>query len=143
MDSLKKLKMSADYHAGNILLKRNEQLDKQRRTRLKFVRQLNIIFAAVLRIMATSVPVFASGESYDTAALFGRLLGIVVSLFRWVGIVLLVWGVCQFLLAIKRSDSESKSDAIQTIVCAVALIVIRTLIDALGLGVDISEPDNM
>ncbi len=143
MDSLKKLKMSADYHAGNILLKRNEQLDKQRRTRLKFVRQLNIIFAAVLMIMATSVPVFASGESYDTAALFGRLLGIVVSLFRWVGIVLLVWGVCQFLLAIKRSDSESKSDAIQTIVCAVALIVIRTLIDALGLGVDISEPDNM
>lgn len=135
--------MSADYHAGNMLLKSDEHREKQRKTRMKFARQFNMIFIAVLMIMVTSVPVFAAGGSYDTGALFGRLLGIVVSLFRWVGIVLLVWGVCQFLLAIKRSDSESKSDAIQTIVCAVALIVLRTLVDALGLGVEITEPDNM
>ena len=63
-----------------------------------------------------------------------KLILILCDVFRYVGIALFVWGVIQFILAVKRTDAESKSDALQTCLAGVALIAIKTLVLFLGIG---------
>lgn len=39
-----------------------------------------------------------------------------------------------FVLATKRSDADSKADAVQTAVCGIALMSIALIVNALGIG---------
>ena len=101
---------------------------------------------ACLLLMISCVPAFAAappttpgGTGGNTANLMGQLVGIIVTMFRWVGIMLLVWGITQFVMAVKRTDSESKSDAIQTIICAIVLMALKTIVTNLGLGITVSD----
>ena len=76
------------------------------------------------------------------SGLIGNIVAIILAMFRWVGIVLLVWGVAQFIMAIKRTDAESKSDAIQTIICSIVLISLKSVIEGLGIdGLTIGSAD--
>ena len=104
-------------------------------------KSLNIMMMAIMFIMMSGVLTFASSTSNGSASkLIGGIVGIILSMFRWVGVVLLVWGVAQFVMAIKRTDAESKSDAIQTIICAIVLISLKTVITALGIdGLSITD----
>lgn len=45
-----------------------------------------------------------------------------------------VWAIIQFVLATKRSDADSKADAVQTAVCGIALMSIALIVNALGIG---------
>lgn len=82
-------------------------------------------------------PVYA-GE-VDPDAMVGNLVGIVCSIFRYIGILLLVWGVGQLVLAFKNEDADSKSRAMMLIVASIILIALKSLIEALGLGITIGE----
>ena len=61
-----------------------------------------------------------------------NLILILCDIFRYVGIALFVWGAIQFILSVKRTDAESKSDAMQTAIVGIALISVRFIVDALG-----------
>lgn len=80
----------------------------------------------------SATPVMAAGDT-SVDSLIGTIVGIILTMFRYVGIVLLVWGVAQFVMAMKRSDSESKGDAIQTIIAAIVLIGLKTVVTSLGI----------
>ena len=72
--------------------------------------------------------------------MISNIVAIILAMFRWVGVVLLVWGVAQFIMAIKRTDAESKSDAIQTIICAIVLISLKTVIESLKIdGLEVKD----
>lgn len=58
---------------------------------------------------------------------------IILKLFRWGGMLLIIWGICQFVLSIKKADADSKSDAIHTIICAIALIMLELIIYKTGI----------
>lgn len=93
--------------------------------------------ALSLAIMsAAATPVFAApgASSSGAGVAMSNLISIVLSIFRYVGIALFAWGAIQFILATKRSDADSKADAIQTAMCGIALILVKTVIMALGLG---------
>ena len=55
-------------------------------------------------------------------------------IFMFVGAVIFVWAIIQFILATKRSDADSKADAVQTAVCGIALMGIALIVNALGIG---------
>ena len=97
----------------------------------------------------TSTSVLKTFTTYDELfsklmkdSRFTNIVAIILAMFRWVGIVLLVWGVAQFIMAIKRTDAESKSDAIQTIICSIVLISLKSVIEGLGIdGLTIGNAD--
>lgn len=76
---------------------------------------------------------FASGTSAKT--LVTNMLGYVFAIFKYIGWLLLAWGIGQLVLAFKNEDADSKSRAMMLIVVAIILTVIGTIFNGLSLGV--------
>lgn len=86
----------------------------------------------VLGTMMFMVPAFAKTISAtDTMA---NLISLMCSMFKYVGAAIFVWAIIQFILATKRSDADSKADAVQTAVCGIALMGIAIIVKNLGIG---------
>ncbi len=81
------------------------------------------------------LPVFAATGAAATGAsdVMSKLIGLMCSMFRYVGTAIFIWAIIQFVLATKRSDADSKADAVQTAVCGIALMAIGTIVQNLGL----------
>lgn len=141
MNFLSSMKNSAELTCGKIMLKKNEMEEKRKKTMLICGKAINVMMMAFMFIMMSGMATFAAGNS-TASSLIGNIVAIILAMFRWVGVVLLVWGVAQFIMAIKRTDAESKSDAIQTIICSIVLISLKTIIDGLGIdGLTIGNAD--
>ena len=78
------------------------------------------------------IPAFADAPS--AANTMVRLINLILSMFKYVGVAIFVWAVIQFVLATKRSDADSKADAVQTAVCGIALISIAAIVNAMGIA---------
>lgn len=94
---------------------------------------VNITCAAAMAGLV-AVPAFAATDTATAQGAVFSLINIMLSIFRYVGIALFVWGVIQFILATKRSDADSKADAIQTALCGIALMFIGLIVGGLGIG---------
>lgn len=94
---------------------------------------VNITCAAAMASLV-AVPAFAATDTATAQGAVFSLINIMLSIFRYVGIALFVWGVIQFILATKRSDADSKADAIQTALCGIALMFIGLIVGGLGIG---------
>lgn len=141
MNFLSSMKNSAELTCGKIMLKKNEMEEKRKKTMLICGKSMSVMMMALMFIMMSGMTTFAAGNS-TASSLIGNIVAIILAMFRWVGVVLLVWGVAQFIMAIKRTDAESKSDAIQTIICSIVLISLKTIIDGLGIdGLTIGNAD--
>lgn len=79
---------------------------------------------------------FASGAGGGSAkTLVTNMLGYVFTIFKYIGWLLLAWGIGQLVLAFKNEDADSKSRAMMLIVVAIILTVIGTIFNGLKLGV--------
>lgn len=89
----------------------------------------------VLGSMMFMLPVFAEtvGSATGTTVM-SKLIGLMCSMFRYVGTAVFVWAIIQFVLATKRSDADSKADAVQTAVCGIALMSIGFIVKNMGLS---------
>ena len=85
----------------------------------------------VLGSMMFIMPAFAAVSASDTMK---NLISLMCSMFKYVGAAIFVWAIIQFILATKRSDADSKADAVQTAVCGIALMGIALIVNALGIG---------
>lgn len=86
----------------------------------------------VLGSMIFIIPAFADAPSASET--MTNLINLMCSMFKFVGAAIFVWAVIQFILATKRSDADSKADAVQTAVCGIALMGIAAIVTALGIG---------
>ena len=99
-----------------------------------------MLFMTFYSVFIYAMPVVASETNASASGAMGNLLGVIATIFRYVGIALFAWGAIQFILATKRSDGDSKADAIQTAMCGIALMLIKTILSKLGLGdVEVSD----
>ena len=73
------------------------------------------------------IPAFAAVEAMS------NLISLMCSMFKFVGAAIFVWAIIQFILATKRSDADSKADAVQTAVCGIALMAVAAIVKNLGL----------
>lgn len=96
----------------------------------------------VLGTMMFALP--ASAKTVSASATMANLISLMCSMFKYVGAAIFVWAIIQFILATKRSDADSKADAVQTAVCGIALMGIVVIINALGVGnaIDAGETTN-
>ena len=88
-------------------------------------------------IHAGIIPTFAGPTAVNPDEMVGNLIGIVCSIFTYIGILLLVWGIGQLVLAFKNEDADSKSRAMMLLIASVVLMSVRTIITNLGLGITI------
>lgn len=79
-----------------------------------------------------------SGGGTSAKTLVTNMLGYVFAIFKYIGWLLLAWGIGQLVLAFKNEDADSKSRAMMLIVVAIILTVIGTIFNGLGLGVTAS-----
>ena len=93
----------------------------------------------VLGTMMFMVPAFAKAPSATKT--MTNLISLMCSMFKFVGAAIFVWAIIQFILATKRSDADSKADAVQTAVCGIALMGIAAIVTALGIGSAIDDDD--
>ena len=99
-------------------------------------RALKIVSGSMAAAGLVAMP-FASASA---EALVKNLLGYVFAIFKYIGWLLLAWGIGQLILAFKNEDADSKSRAMMLLVVAVILTVIGTIFNSvLGLNVDTNK----
>lgn len=102
-----------------------------------------VLFALLMMTLGTLMfvlPAFADAPSASTV--MTNLINLMCSMFKYVGAAIFVWAVIQFILATKRSDADSKSDAVQTAVCGIALMGIAGVVSIMGIGQAIDKGEN-
>lgn len=110
---------------------------KRKRT-INWRRVITCLMMMALGVFMFAFPAFATsgGGSGDGSAgtLITNLINLMCSMFKFVGAAVFVWAVIQFILATKRSDADSKADAVQTAVCGIALVCVAAIVDKLGIN---------
>ena len=99
-----------------------------------------VIYAAIL---AAIMPVFYVGTNYcsrvsvntnaTTENVLGGVIGVIIEIAKYVGIVLAISGVFMLILAYKDDNADGQSRAVRLVVVAVALLGLRTLLKVTGL----------
>lgn len=101
---------------------------------LKKLKEKTVIAKTSLALSVASIGAINSPFAVTNAnadSLMKSIIDKLLTLVVYVGVILAVWGIVQFFLALKNEDSDSKSRAGMTIVAGVALITIKTIISGL------------
>lgn len=106
-------------------------MQNKAKRKIDYKRVLWCLAMMVLGMAMFIVPAFADTPTAGKTMM--SLISLMCSMFKYVGVAIFVWAIIQFILATKRSDADSKADAVQTAVCGIALIAVGAVIDALGI----------
>lgn len=115
-------------------------MQNKAKRKIDYKRVLWCLAMMVLGTMMFAMPVFA--KTVNASDTMVKLISLMCSMFKYVGAAIFVWAIIQFILATKRSDADSKADAIQTAVCGIALMGIVLVVNALGIGTAIDSSEN-
>lgn len=115
--------------------RRKKEMQSKAKRKIDYKKVLWCLAMMALGTAMFMLPVFAAGSSTPPSAgkTMGALISLMCSMFKYVGVAIFVWAIIQFILATKRSDADSKADAVQTAVCGIALIAVATIITNLGI----------
>lgn len=123
------------------------------KTKLQKVREMcttkNFLIFSIVAIVVFSfmfmmtVPIFAQADSNGTLnQIVGTVVGIVKTAALYIGIIVVIWGVFQIILAMRREDSEGISKQVTTIVIGSLLVAfgafINKILSALGVGINVN-----
>lgn len=99
---------------------------------------------AVMVGMSQVMPVFCAlnPEGIDIETIIGSILGIILTIAMYVGVVLLTYAVFQLVMSFKNDDAEGKSRATQLLVVSAVLIGLKKLMSVLlsKIGITIVMP---
>lgn len=99
---------------------------------------------AVMVGMSQVMPVFCAlnPDGIDIETIIGSILGIILTIAMYVGIVLLTYAVFQLVMSFKNDDAEGKSRATQLLVVSAVLIGLKKLMSVLlsKIGITIVMP---
>lgn len=84
---------------------------------------------ALTAVAASAMPMTVSANG---GQLMGKLLEVIVMIFRYIGILLLAWSIGMLVLAFKNEDADSKSRAMMLLVVSIVLIGIEGILNIVG-----------
>ncbi len=91
------------------------------------VRNFLCIALAVVILCSSIFSVALAAGSAES--IIGKVLGIVLKIFMYIGIVLLVWSIGMLILSFKNEDADSKTRAIMLLIVSIVLIALKPLVD--------------
>ena len=124
-----------------VFKKQEEDMKQKNKRKVNWRRIWLSLMMMVLGIMMFAFPAFATTSKVSANEVMLNLISLMCSMFKYVGAAIFVWAIIQFVLATKRSDADSKADAIQTAVCGIALMGISGIVSMLGIGSAIDSGD--
>ena len=104
-----------------------------------------VLWCLAMMALGTAMFIIPAFAAVEAKSVMSNLISLMCSMFKFVGAAIFVWAVIQFMLATKRSDADSKADAVQTAVCGIALMAVAAIVKNLGLDntvIDIEKIDD-
>ena len=116
------------------------QMHKHKKKKINCMKLVICFVMMLLGSVMFIIPAFAAAPNANEAMV--KLINLMLSMFKYVGAAIFVWAIIQFILATKRSDADSKADAVQTAVCGIAMMSIKTIVVGLGITDAIDGADS-
>ena len=104
-----------------------------------------VLWCLAMMALGTAMFIIPAFAAVEAKSVMSNLISLMCSMFKFVGVAIFVWAIIQFILATKRSDADSKADAVQTAVCGIALMAVAAIVKNLGLDntvIDTSKIDD-
>lgn len=104
-----------------------------------------VLWCLAMMALGTAMFIIPAFAAVEAKTVMSSLISLMCSMFKFVGAAIFVWAIIQFILATKRSDADSKADAVQTAVCGIALMAVAAIVKNLGLDgavIDTSKIDD-
>ena len=104
-----------------------------------------VLWCLAMMALGTAMFIIPAFAAVEAKSVMTNLISLMCSMFKFVGAAIFVWAIIQFILATKRSDADSKADAVQTAVCGIALMAVAAIVKNLGLDntvIDTSKIDD-
>ena len=95
--------------------------------------KLNTRTAKIVAGSTMAAVVGTATTAFAAETLVTNLLGYVFAIFKYIGWLLLAWGIGQLVLAFKNEDADSKSRAMMLLVVAIILTSIGTIFNGLSI----------
>lgn len=92
-----------------------------------------VLWCLAMMALGTAMFIIPAFAAVQAKTVMSNLISLMCSMFKFVGVAIFVWAIIQFILATKRSDADSKADAVQTAVCGIALMAVAAIVKNLGL----------
>ncbi len=81
---------------------------------------------------ASSITVDDSGLGTTADSLMGKIIGILLSITRYVGVALLIYGVYEVFMSFMQNQPEAKTKGIIMALCGVCMISLKSILVAVG-----------
>lgn len=78
-----------------------------------------------------SVSVTADNVSIDGT--MGKVVGLALTVFRWVGVVLLCFGVYEIVMSFMQNQPEAKTKGVIMCICGIVMIAMKSVLVGLGI----------
>ena len=106
-------------------------------------KNVKAIVAAATVAATGSVVGIKTAHAGTASEIIKSLIGYVLGIFFWVGVVLLVFGIGQLVLAFKNEDGDSKSRAVMLALVAIVLMSLEAIVGAAltaaNAGIDVKK----
>jgi hypothetical protein len=80
-----------------------------------------------------TVTVTSSGDAPDAGELMGKIIGILLTITRYVGIALVIYGVYEIVMSFMQNQPEAKTKGIVMALAGVVMVGLKTIISSLGI----------
>ena len=68
----------------------------------------------------------------DANALMGKIIGILLTITRFVGVAMIVYGVYEIVISFQQQQPEAKTKGIIMALSGVAMVALKSILQALG-----------
>ncbi len=69
----------------------------------------------------------------DAGDLMGRIIGILLTITRYVGVALVIYGVYEVVMSFMQNQPEAKTKGIVMALAGVAMIALKSILSAVGI----------
>lgn len=106
----------------------------------KFARRIIAYATVTACTLSSSLVAHASGfdavtisnADVDAAAMMGKVIGIIVTITRYAGVGLAVYGVVEIVMAYMQQQPEAKTKGIIMLLCGAVMFTIKSVLKWLG-----------
>lgn len=102
-----------------------------------------VLWCLAMMALGTAMFIIPAFAAVEAKSVMSNLISLMCSMFKFVGAAIFVWAIIQFILATKRSDADSKADAVQTAVCGIALMAVAAIVKNLGLDKTVIDTEKI
>ncbi len=79
--------------------------------------------------------VTVDAEGVDAGQAMGAVIGVILTIMRYVGVAMVIYGVYEIVMSIQNNQPEAKTKGIIMALSGVVMIVIKNLLSAFGISV--------